>query len=134
MLRALAISGKSLGPDHPDTAAHLSSLAELYRVQGLYAKAEPLLLRALAIREKALGPDHTDTANSLNNLASLYDSQGLHAKAEPLYQRALNIYQATQLNPPAIPAIISNLMRLYQSTGETEKIEALKAWRQSIKK
>ena len=65
----LAIREKALGPDHPDVATSLYDLAELYQVQGQYAKAEPLYQRALAIREKALGPDHPDVASSLNGLA-----------------------------------------------------------------
>ena len=54
--RALAISEKALGPEHPDVAISLNNLALLYRAQGRYAEAEPLLKRALAISEKALGP------------------------------------------------------------------------------
>ena len=44
----------------------------LYKYQGQYAQAEPLLLRALSIREKALGPEHREVAASLNNLATIY--------------------------------------------------------------
>src|ERR1700733_9551730 len=50
--RALALREKALGPNHPDVANSLNNLAELYRVQGAYARAEPLLARALDIREK----------------------------------------------------------------------------------
>src|SRR5262245_47854217 len=56
--RALAIREKALGPDHPDVAQSLNTLATLYSKQGLYAETEPLYTRALAIREKLLGPDH----------------------------------------------------------------------------
>lgn len=45
-----------LGLEHPNVDTSLSSLAELYRAQGQYTKAEPLQQRALAIQEKALGP------------------------------------------------------------------------------
>ena len=68
----LAIVEKALGPDHPSTGVALNNLAELYRRQGKYGKAEPLYQRSLAIAEKALGPDHPSTATSLNNLALLY--------------------------------------------------------------
>ena len=74
--RALAIDEKALGPEHPDTAATLNSLAELYNKQGRYAEAEPLYRRALAINEKALSPQDSHTAISLNNLAELYIKQG----------------------------------------------------------
>ncbi len=53
-------------------AASLNNLAELYRAQDRYAKAEPLYERALGISEKGLGPDHPHVAASLNNLAVLY--------------------------------------------------------------
>ena len=62
-LQALAGDPReSARPDHPDVATSLNNLAELYRTQGDYAKAEPLYKRSLAIREKALGPDHPDVA------------------------------------------------------------------------
>jgi tetratricopeptide (TPR) repeat protein len=51
----LAIREKVLGPEHPDVAQSLNNLGELYRIQGRYAEAEPLLKRALAIRERVLG-------------------------------------------------------------------------------
>jgi tetratricopeptide (TPR) repeat protein len=62
---------KALGPEHPDVATSLDNLAELYRTQGLYAKAEPLYQQSLAIRKKALGPEHPDVAESLENYADL---------------------------------------------------------------
>jgi hypothetical protein len=72
--RALAISEKRLGAEHPDTATSLDNLAGLYYDKGDYAQAEPLYRRALAIREKTLGAEHPDTATVFNNLALLYCS------------------------------------------------------------
>src|SRR5580704_8615216 len=63
--QVLAIREKMLGPDHPDVALSLNSLASLYDKQGRYAEAEPLYKRALVIRGKAFGPDHPDVAQSL---------------------------------------------------------------------
>src|SRR5271169_6083973 len=48
--KALAISRKVLGLEHPDTATCLNNLAELYRDMGDYPKAVPLCRKALAIR------------------------------------------------------------------------------------
>src|SRR4051794_26889554 len=45
--RALALREKALGSMHPDVAESLKNLAMLYREQGAYPKAEPLLVRAL---------------------------------------------------------------------------------------
>jgi tetratricopeptide (TPR) repeat protein len=116
--KELAWTQQHLGPDHPDTATSLNSLAALYYSQGAYAKAEPLFLRALAIRKKALGPDHPDTATSLNNLAALYSSQGAYAKAEPFYLRALAIREkALGPNHPDTAGSLNNLAGLYYSQG-----------------
>jgi tetratricopeptide (TPR) repeat protein len=72
--RALAISEKALGAEHPDTGTSLNNLAGLLRAQGDYAGAKPLYERALAIREKALGAEHRSTKIIRGNLAGLGSS------------------------------------------------------------
>jgi tetratricopeptide (TPR) repeat protein len=91
--KALEVAEKRVGPNHPDVATSLHSLASLYYNQGQYAQAETLYRRALTIRENALGPDHPDVATNLNNLAVLYKNQGQYAQAEPLLMRALAIQE-----------------------------------------
>ena len=117
---------RQLGPDHPDTAACLNTLAFLCQAQGEYAKAEPLFKRALAVREKTLGPDHPGTAQSLNNLAELYQAQGQYAKAEPLLKRALAIKEKV-LGPdhPDTAVSLNNLARIYESEGQYAQAEPL---------
>jgi tetratricopeptide (TPR) repeat protein len=119
--RPLAIFGKAiqeeaLGPEHPDVAISLDNLAELYRTQYQYAKAEPLHQRALAIREKAVGPGHPHVAFSLDNLAGLYRAQGQYTKAESLHQRALAIFEKA-LGPehPDVATSLNNLALLYRT-------------------
>src|SRR5271165_6870754 len=60
--KAVEIARRVRGPEHPDTATCLISLAALYQVMGEYAKAEPLYQEALRIYRKVLGPEHPDTA------------------------------------------------------------------------
>ena len=62
--RALAISEKALGPEHPDVASTSEQPRGALQAQGRYAEAEPLHKRALAIGEKALGPEHPDVATA----------------------------------------------------------------------
>src|ERR1017187_4657932 len=64
-LKALNVAENTYGPNHPNVATSLYNLAELYRIQGQYAQAEPLYRRSLAIREDALDPEHPDVATSL---------------------------------------------------------------------
>ena len=49
-MRAIDLGEKALGPEYPRLAVWLNNLARLYRANGRYAEAEPLLKRALAIR------------------------------------------------------------------------------------
>ena len=86
--RSLAVVEKALGPDHPQVATSLNSLAALYRNQGLYGDAEPLFKRSLAIVEKALGPEHPDVATSLENYADLQRKTGRDTEAAKLEARA----------------------------------------------
>lgn len=88
---SVAILEKALGPEHPEIAALLSRLAELYRDQHKYIDAEPVLRRLLAVREKELGPEHPTVARVLDELGLLYVAQGMYAQAEPLYRRSLAV-------------------------------------------
>jgi len=45
--KALEVAENNVGPNHPSVATSLNNLAELYRNQGQYAQAEPLIQRAL---------------------------------------------------------------------------------------
>jgi tetratricopeptide (TPR) repeat protein len=81
---ALEIWEQVLGREHPDVAQGLNNLAELYRVQGRYAEAEPLYQRAIAILEKALPPDHPHRIGVRENYAHLLDQLGRHTEAAEL--------------------------------------------------
>lgn len=124
--RALAISEKALGQEHPDTAGSLINLAGLLKRKGDYEGAESLYRKALAIREKALGKKHLDTALSINNLAELLRIKGDYVDSEPLYRKALNIYEkALGKDHPETATIINNLALLLNSKGEYESAEPL---------
>jgi hypothetical protein len=126
MKRALAITEKALGAEHPDVRIRLNNLAGLYDAQGRYAEAEPLMKRALAIGEKALGPDHPDVGTHLNNLAKLYQDQGRYADAEPLYKRALTIDEKVLgADHPDVGIRLNNLAGLYQDQGRYADAEPL---------
>ena len=60
-MRALEFRETILGKSHPDVAAILNNLGQLYFRQHRYGDAESYR-RALDIREKSLGPSHPDLA------------------------------------------------------------------------
>ena len=89
--RSLAMTEKTLGPEHPEVAQILNNLASLYQAWGKHAEAEPLHVRALAIVEKALGATHVDVAESLENYAELLHKTGRDAEAAKMEARATAI-------------------------------------------
>lgn len=124
--QALAISEKSLGPEHLDVAESLNALGILARCNGDFEQAEEFHRHALSIREKALGPDHPTTLQSLNNLGVLYRNQGKYKLAEPLLQQALGIRERV-LGPehPNTLITFNNLSKLYIEQRKYEQAEQM---------
>ncbi len=60
--RALEMSEREFGPDHPETAKALRRLAHSHKKSGRYAEAVPLYKRALRIFSAADGPEHRRVA------------------------------------------------------------------------
>lgn len=88
--RNLAISEKSLGPDHPDVGFSLNNLALVYMRQGRFTEAEPVFRRSLAIFEKALGAEHPNVGKAVGNGCPVPEP-GRYSDAEPLQERRLTI-------------------------------------------
>jgi len=89
--RAIVVTEKAYGPDHPDIAQAQNNLATLYARQRRNAEAERLYKQSIVTFEKTLGPDHPDLVDILNNLASFYRDQGRYADAQRLFQRSAAI-------------------------------------------
>ena len=124
--RALAITLKALGEDHPDTANSYNNLATTLDGQGKYAEAEAMFRQALAIRLKALGEGHPDTANSYNNLAETLRDQGKYAEAEAMHRRALAIrLKALGEDHPSTANSYNNLALTLGAQGKHAEAEAM---------
>jgi tetratricopeptide (TPR) repeat protein/class 3 adenylate cyclase len=123
---ALRIRERVMGADHPDTAASLNNLANVFLAKGEFSLAEPLFLRALTIREKVMAAEHPDTAASLNNLAGLYQNQGRYEQAENLYLQALTIREKVLgMEHRDTAGSLNNLANVYRATGRYGLAEAL---------
>jgi CHAT domain-containing protein len=124
--RALDIREQALGSEHPDSAASMRNLVQLYRVTGAFSKAEALCKRVLEIRERTAGAEHPDTAESLDDLAILYTISSAYTDAEPLHQRAFTIREkALGAEHPDTAKSLNNLSRLYQDMGLYSRAEPL---------
>ena len=133
-IAAAVKEAEGFGPQDPRLATSLNNLAEVYRLEGRYGKAEPLHRRALAIREVALGPEHPDVGTALNGLALVYDAQGRYTEAEPLLKRALAIYEKA-LGPehPDMAASLENYAALRRETGRSDEAAKMEARAEAIR-
>jgi eukaryotic-like serine/threonine-protein kinase len=117
---ALRTREATLGPDHPDTLAVRSDLAEAYRFDGRTAEAIALEEETLRLRADTLGPDHPDTLGSRNNLAESYRAAGRTAEAIAMHEETLKARAAT-LGPDHLETLASrsNLANAYTAAGRT---------------
>ncbi|MGH9966989.1 MAG: tetratricopeptide repeat protein [Pyrinomonadaceae bacterium] len=126
MWRALEIDEQSYGPNHPNVATDLDTLAQLLQATKRLGEAEPLMRRALEIAEQSYGPDHPNVGSTLNNLAQLLQDTNRLGEAEPLMRRALEIAeQSYGPDHPNVGSTLNNLAQLLQATNRLEQAELL---------
>src|SRR5260370_38132193 len=96
----------------------MNGLAEVYRVQGRWADAEPLYRRALRIRELMLGPDHPEVSVTLNSLGLLSFDRGRYVEAESAFKRALAIDdRPAGRDHPDVATDLTTLGDVYRAQG-----------------
>ena len=108
--RALSITERALGPDHPDVAIIYHNLGGLEHAARNWSRGEPFARKSVRIRTRALGPHHPDVAADLTALAALLDQQKKYVEAERLYRRALAIVERAY--GPESHAVAVNLNNL----------------------
>jgi tetratricopeptide (TPR) repeat protein len=124
--RALEIRERIYGPDSPEVATALNSIANVHYNLGHYPDARPTYERSLAIRERVLGAMHPDVAGSHNNFAALLVSLNDFDGAIKHYLRAREIYDALLgKGNPRTAQILANLANVYHYAGRLD--EALAA-------
>jgi non-specific serine/threonine protein kinase/serine/threonine-protein kinase len=89
LTQAYQILQEHAGEHHADTLDAGYHLAELYRLQSDYAKAESLYLRVVDGRRRLLGDDDPATLQALSDLGRLYVWRDEPERAEPLFVKGL---------------------------------------------
>ena len=89
--KALKITLKKLGPEHPKVAIGYNNIGSTYKHKGDYDRAMEYYQKALKITLKKLGPEHPKVAIRYNNIGSTYKHKGDHDRAMEYYQKALKI-------------------------------------------
>ena len=123
--RAIALTREKIG-EHPALADSLNNLAELYRIQGNYTDAQPLLLESIEMRKRLLGENHPDVAQSLNNLAVFYVIQGNYSEAENYFFQALHLWKIhLGEEHEEIATILNNIAEVYREQGRYAESEQM---------
>lgn len=104
-LHALASVDKTKERDTAERGTVLWNLGQVYRRQGRYLPAEPLLNTALAIREEAGGPNSPETAECLSELALLHAAKREWTKADPYRKRAIAAWETAIRSRPRPAAV-----------------------------
>jgi tetratricopeptide (TPR) repeat protein len=124
--RALKISEKTFGSNHPIVADIRTNLAELYIEKREYGEAESNYKRILSIYEKAFGADDRLVGKTLERLAFLRYANREYEKAAELYQRALLIKEkALGMEHEEVVQALTNLTEVYKRTRERGKAKPL---------
>jgi hypothetical protein len=122
--RELKVAQELFGPQSPNLAPPLQSLARNALMQRDFASAEKLFFRAVDINEKSFGEASDKVAASLVQATTVYFVQKDYAKAEPYLLRALRIDESlygTDSIDLAVP--LSALCGLYDHWGKPDKLE-----------
>jgi nephrocystin-3 len=84
--------------DHPEIAENMNGLAQVYKAQLNYTKAEPMFKAAIAMSERTLGLNHPHVINRYRNLALMYEAQGSVSKAQDIFKKIeeLKVMPATE--------------------------------------
>ena len=83
--------GPALGLGHPLMLRAMDRLGHLYRQQGQFSQARPLLEGAVANREQNIRRNEVEFGSAVANLAEVYRQLGLYDKAEAAYIRSVTI-------------------------------------------
>jgi tetratricopeptide (TPR) repeat protein len=117
--KALAISLKALGAEHPDVATTCNNIGTAYQHKGEYDKAIGYYEKSLAIYIKKLGAEHPEVGTTYNNIGLAYDSKGEYEKAIGYYGKSLEIRLKTLgAEHPDVGRSYNNLGGAYHGKGD----------------
>ncbi|HNQ23586.1 MAG TPA: serine/threonine-protein kinase [Phycisphaerae bacterium] len=112
---ALRIRSTRLPPEHPHRLLPLMKLGETLLRQGRFAEAEPLLRECLATAHNRLADPDEYAATTACLLAASLTGQECYAEAEAVLLEYHGRY-------PEAPAIVEELMHLYDAWGKAELV------------
>lgn len=133
--KAVTLTGKTFGENHPNYIRILNILVIIYMKSGEYAKAEPAAIKCTEIWKKNTGEFSSDFIASMNILGMLYNTMGQYAKAEKiLLQGKESEKRSRGENSLAYATILDYLGRVYVEMQSFEKAEPVLLQAKDIRK
>ena len=124
ILKAVDITGKTMGKNSSSYAIVLNNQALLYQVLGKYEDAEQLLLKSIGIAEKQFKEKSPNSVRLKVNLALLYQLMDRYDEAEKIYLEAIEIKKKRLgTGHPDYATLLRNIAALYMLKKESEKVE-----------
>jgi serine/threonine-protein kinase len=123
-LEALDVSEAYFGPDHPDVAGVLNTLALIYDGQERSDESQALLRRTIEIRRQHPEQKQNLAAN-LNNLALSLRASGKLDEAEPLLdEAAVIVADLYGREHPFMAYLLNGRAGLHEDRGDFDKAES----------
>lgn len=123
--RALDLEIARCGPDAPEVAMHLESLAGSLGSIANWADAEPLYRRRLRIWEAHDGGRGRKVAHCLQDVARACAALGRHAEAASHLERAIRVMEEAEgPRSPELPGLLEGLATVLQRQGAIERCTA----------
>jgi tetratricopeptide (TPR) repeat protein len=126
--RALDLTRRTFGAEHPASLSTARELGRLYRNQGKYAEAESLLTKTVEAYRRNRSLPVSERLQAMDALGEVLVQRAQYARAEPLLREALETAQLTvKPNDPITLNIMLGLAGLYFKQGNVEAAEPLLA-------
>ena len=109
-LKAIELSDKNLGPDHPDSADIMESLAQTYNSIAQRGKAMNALQRAKEIKEKQFGKSDPRLASTLRDIAYTVFATGDYSSSYLYAEQADKLVQQVRESNPSLVSSVKVLM------------------------
>ena len=122
-LRAVELTAKELGPDHPDLAFTLDALGAIDYDAGRYADARADYLRAFAILDR-LGEPTYNVTEAIEGLGNAAQALGLLDEARARHEQVLKIRETQTPNSPHVGDALINLGMDLVAQGHVDEARA----------
>jgi tetratricopeptide (TPR) repeat protein/predicted Ser/Thr protein kinase len=121
----LALRRQRRGPEHPEVASSLSSLAAALQCLGRHDEAEALFREALAMQRMHLGDEHGIVATSMDRLGWLLAERGAMVEAEALLEESVALRRRIKPDHMDLSISLCHLGAMHVATGAMDRAEPL---------